>query len=127
MSLVDQAVLRRDGGTVRRAQKVGRFKSRISVNPIVIIADREPVTLTDRMIYSGDHFIVIVIFWSEETYVPSGRLDRQAFQHIGHHRINSASTCRESTDVGLRRYCGLSWISSVAGASSLIAGEEERL
>src|SRR5215469_18175362 len=123
---MNQRVLCRYSGSVRVGKKVCRIKNRIPVKAVVIVAHREPIGWPDGMIHACYDFIVVIVLGLEKRYGPTGGLDRQALQCIGHHGVDRTTGRRERSNIGLGRYRRGRGIPYVSQTRPLVACEEER-
>src|SRR5689334_18847621 len=83
MSFVNQRVLCGYRGAISVSQKIRWIKNGVPVEAVVIVANREAVTLPERMIHAPDDFIIIVVLRLQEGYGPRCGLYGQTFQNIG--------------------------------------------
>src|SRR5215472_2000079 len=81
VSLMDQEVLRGDGGTVRISQDISRVEHRIAVKVRPVVAQLEPVVGAQGMVYFADNLVGITMVRPAERHLAYGderqQLDRR--------------------------------------------------
>src|SRR5690348_4744677 len=124
---MDQPILIGDLGAVGVGEDVVRNKNGRLAEIIEVVANRQAIILSERVIHSAKNLIEVLLVRPDEGNRAGSGLDGEQLQKIRDSRINYTAAGRECVDVRLRRNGGVGGVAQVTETGALKTSEEEGL